>query len=200
MKHLFFTLSAFIFLAAACTNAKKSDGNAASETQTQPSPHAADYNANAAVANELFEKLMTKFSPDWMEREGDPSIYPSFYAGSFISDQGKFVIAVTANTEQNRKTLADMLGTDDFIVQTERYSYADLLRVMNSIDVFLSDSSIAEDHPVLVNFAGAYPDVVDNCVRVTLLEVNERITSAFKRDISNSPTVVFEKGDRPVLY
>lgn len=195
----FFILIFLILLATACTNAGKSDNDSTSANTAEITPQS-NAKANEVIANDLFDKLMTAFSPDWMERESDPAIYPAFYGGSFISDQGKFVVAVTANTEANRKALADMMGSDDFILQTVQYSYAELLQIMNKIDDFLANPAIAEDNPALVNFAGAYPDVVDNRVRVTFTELNNNVTAAFKKDVSNSPAVIFEKGDRPVLH
>lgn len=202
MKKLFyyFVISTFMFFSiTSCSNSEQKNKN----TTAQPSaeaPTQTNIKANEAISNELFNKLMTAFAPDWMEREADPSIYPAFYGGSFINDEGRFVIAVTANTEGNRKTLADMMGSNDFILQTVQYSYADLLKIMNKIDDFLSNSSIPEDNPALVNFAGAYPDVIGNRVRVTFIELNDKVTSAFKKEVSASPAIIFEKGDRPVLH
>lgn len=199
MKKILFILSISFIFATACTNAKKNNTNTNSSTTADYTPQG-NKKSNEAVSNELFNKLMEGFTPDWMEREFDPSIYPIFYAGSFINDQGKFVIAVTENNEQNRKALADLMGSDDFIIQEVEYSYADLLRIMNKIDEFLANSEIANDNPALVNFAGAYPDVVDNRVRVTFLKVNDDVISAFKNDVSNSPAIIFEEGERHVLH
>ncbi len=75
-----------------------------------------------------------------------------------------------------------------------------MMQVMDRIDAFLVDSSLAEEHPVMAHFAGAYPDVMENRVKVILTEVNSEITGSFKRDISGSPMILFEKGEIPQLY
>lgn len=151
------------------------------------------------IAMEMHEKLMTYFSPDWMERESDPDLYPDYYGGSFIDNSGTFVIAVTANREESRERLSKVLGSDDFKIEVVQYSYRQMMQVMDKIDEFLVNKSIPEDHPVMVHFAGAYPDVMINRVKVIFTEVNDQVINRFKKDISNSPLVVFEKGEMPSL-
>ena len=70
---------------------------------------------------------------------------------------------------------------------------------MDKIDAFLSNSSIPADHPFLSRFAGAGADVFENRVVVQLTEMNDAAIQAFKKDISNSQAVMFEKGEMPVL-
>ncbi len=155
---------------------------------------------NNQVALELHDKLMNHFSRDWMERESDPDLYPNYYGGSFIDNNGVFVITVTQNTENAKELLKEALETDNFKVESVRYSYKEMLIVMDSIDEFLVDSSISNDHIVLVHFAGAYPDVMENRVKVLLTDMNQNIISSFKRDVTNSQLVIFEQGEIPELY
>lgn len=147
-----------------------------------------------------YEKLMEHFGADWMERETDPDFYPDYYGGSFIDNSGTFVIAVTGNAEGNRQRLAAVLGSDDFRVETVTYSYRQMMQVMDRIDAFLVDSVVADDHPVMAHFAGAYPDVMENRVKVILTEVSKEISDTFRKEISNSPLIVFEKGKLPELF
>lgn len=168
------------------------------------------YNENSGIINsettqnidviKLHEKLMSSFSNDWIERESDPELYPDYYGGSFVDNNGNFVIAVTGNIDKNRKLLTDILETSNFKIETVRYSYREMMRVMDDIDNFLVNSNIANDHPVLIRFAGAYPDVTENRVKVLLTEVNDDIINSFRRDVSNSPLIVFEQGEIPELY
>lgn len=199
MKNLTPLFLALLFVVFSVTGCKNSSQPKTAQPSTEISSQT-EKNLNESQSNDLFYKLMNAFSPDWIELENDPSIYPSFYGGSFIGEDGKFVIAVTENNEANRKKLAEMIDTDDFTLQTVNYSYAELLSIMNKIDDFLADSSIPNDHPALQNFAGAYPDVVDNKVRVTFIKLNDKVTQSFKKDVSNSPAIIFEQGNTPVLH
>ena len=109
----------------------------------------------------------------------DPDLYPNYYGGSFIDNNGCF--CNNSNSEyRNAKESKEALETDNFKVESVRYSYKEMLRVMDSIDEFLVDSSL-HDHIVLVHFAGAYPDVMENRVKVLLTDMNQNIISSFKR-------------------
>lgn len=156
--------------------------------------------ANNLSATDLHELLMLSFDKDWMERESDPDLYPDYYGGSFIDNNGTFVVAVTEAPEQYRKQLIALLGTDNFHVEKVQYSYKQMMQVMDRIDAFLVDSAIPDNHPVMSRFAGAYPDVMENRVKVMLTEVNQEVINIFKRDISNSPMVIFEQGKIPELF
>lgn len=156
--------------------------------------------ANNKLSIEMYDKLMNSFGKDWMERESDPDLYPDYYGGSFIDNNGNFVIALTNNSQKVQELLKEALETDNFKTETVQYSYRQMLRVMDSIDEFLINNSIPDDHVVLSHFAGAYPDVMENRVKVLFTEVNQSIINSFKRDVINSPMVIFEKGEIPELY
>ena len=156
--------------------------------------------ANNKLSLEMYDKLMNSFGKDWMERESDPDLYPDYYGGSFIDNNGNFVIALTNNSQKVQELLKEALETDNFKIETVQYSYRQILRVMDSIDEFLINNSIPDDHVVLSHFAGAYPDVMENRVKVLFTEVNQSIINSFKRDVINSPMVIFEKGEIPELY
>lgn len=182
----------FLFFAACNPSGKNKQGQAAVVEDTAGS--------TSPDAMKLHDKLMRSFSEDWMERESDPDLYPAYYGGSFIDNNGTFVIAVTGNPEANRQRLVEVLGTEDFNVETVQYSYRQMMQVMDRVDAFLFNASIPEDHPVLIRFAGAYPDVMDNRVKVILTSVDQEAIRAFKRDVSDSPMVVFEQGEMPELF
>ena len=173
-------------------NNKNSENDNTEETNTIA--------ANNKLSIEMYDKLMNSFGKDWMERESDPDLYPDYYGGSFIDNNGNFVIALTNNSQKVQELLKEALETDNFKTETVQYSYRQMLRVMDSIDEFLINNSIPDDHVVLSHFAGAYPDVMENRVKVLFTEVNQSIINSFKRDVINSPMVIFEKGEIPELY
>ena len=194
----FFLISLSWFLLISCNQQGKQ------RNMTIQSASATDSVQNNAAhklsATDLHERLMLSFDEDWMERETDPDLYPDYYGGSFIDNSGTFVIAVTGAPEQYSKQLSALLGTDNFHVERVQYSYKQMMQVMDRIDAFLVDPSIPENHPVMSHFAGAYPDVMENRVKVMLTEVNQELINTFKKDISNSPMVVFEQGEIPELF
>lgn len=188
----------FVCFSSSCNPQRKQQGN----TNSQDSLSGKTMNGaeNNLAAMDLHDKLMNSFSEDWMERESDPDLYPNFYGGSFIDNDGIFVIAVKGDSNRHKEELAARLGTDNFKVETVQYSYKQMMQVMDKIDAFLVDTTIPESHPVLTHFAGAYPDVMENRVKVNLTVVSKEITDAFRKDISDSPIIVFEQGEIPELF
>ena len=193
----FIFLSLIIVILTSCNQQKNNNNNSNTESNTS---EVNSLKQNNQVALQLHDKLMNHFSIDWMERESDPDLYPDYYGGSFIDNNGIFVIAVTQNTDNVKELLKEALETDNFKIESVRYSYKEMLRVMDSIDEFLVNSSIPDDHIVLAHFAGAYPDVMENRVKVLLTEVNQNVVNSFKRDVTNSQLVIFEQGEIPDFF
>ena len=188
-----FILIAFLSISFACNQpAKKSESDTQSQTKTTAQ-------TPEEKSTGLHDKLMSSFNPNWENEEPAPTDYPEYYGGSFIDNDGKFVVCVVGNPAQHRSKIAAILETDDFLTETCTYSYREMMDVMDKIDAFLSNSSIPADHPFLSRFAGAGADVFENRVVVQLTEMNDAVIQAFKKDISNSPAVMFEKGEMPVL-
>lgn len=192
---LILILSLMIFSATACGRQnKKKEGNNVSKPATT--------HANAPLtqsAEKLYERLLSSFGDDWMEREADPNLYPDYYGGAFVDNNGTFVVTVTGNGEKHRERLAEILDTNDFKVETVQYSYRQMMRVMDAIDIFLMNGDIPEDHPLITRFAGAYPDVMENRVKVLLTKVDDTTTRLFRKDVIDSPLLVFEQGELPEL-
>jgi hypothetical protein len=199
MKQFIYFLSISLLLIGlnACNHQKDNNLNQNSEGYSEASNPTTVQKIDATL---LHEKLMSSFSDDWIERESDPDLYPEYYGGSYVDNNGNFVIAVTGNADRNREALKEILNTENFRIETVSYSYRQMMKVMDEIDNFLVSSNIPDNHPMLEKFAGAYPDVMDNRVKVLLTEINNDIINSFKRDVTNSPLIVFEQGEIPELY
>jgi hypothetical protein len=199
MKQFIYFLSISLLLIGlnACNHQKDNNSNQNSEGYSEASNPPTVQKIDATL---LHDKLMSSFSDDWIERESDPDLYPEYYGGSYVDNNGNFVIAVTGNADRNREALKEILNTENFRIETVSYSYRQMMKVMDEIDNFLVSSNIPDNHPMLEKFAGAYPDVMDNRVKVLLTEINNDIINSFKRDVTNSPLIVFEQGEIPELY
>ncbi len=199
MKQFIYFLSISLLLIGlnACNHQKDNNLNQNSEGYSEASNPTTVQKIDATL---LHDKLMSSFSDDWIERESDPDLYPEYYGGSYVDNNGNFVIAVTGNADRNREALKEILNTENFRIETVSYSYRQMMKVMDKIDNFLVSSNIPDNHPMLEKFAGAYPDVMDNRVKVLLTEINNDIINSFKRDVTNSPLIVFEQGEIPELY
>lgn len=190
---LFFIPFQLIFFVAACgQQSQKNEGNSFSQSEAMNTSAQNDPSAEA-----LYERLMVSFDADWIERESDPDLYPDYFGGAFVKDNGQFVVTVTGNRDEYRKRLKDILGTDKFDVETVHYSYSQMMKVMDKIDAFLMDSAVSEEHPVITRFAGAYPDVMENRVKVLLTRTDDASVRLFRKEVIDSPLIVFEQGEVP---
>lgn len=186
-------LAVVLLSGTACNRQAKEAGNSVQQ------PSTATVEKTEQLSRDLHDKLMSSFSPNWEMEEPAATDYPPYYGGSFIDNNGKFVICVVGNPEQHRPALASILGTDDFLTESCTYSYREMMQVMDRLDRFLSDSSVPADHPFLSRFAGAGADVFENRVVVQLTEMNDDAIQSFQQDVSNSPAVKFEKGEAPAF-
>lgn len=192
-------ISATVILAVVLLSGTACNRQAKEANGSVQQPSKATVEKTEQLSRDLHDKLMSSFNPDWEMEEPAATDYPPYYGGSFIDNDGKFVICVVGNPEQYRPVLASILGTDDFLAESCTYSYREMMQVMDRLDRFLSDSSVPADHPFLTRFAGAGADVFENRVVVQLTELNDDAIQSFKKDISNSPVVKFEKGEAPTF-
>lgn len=186
--HLMLHLLAVILILSAC---KQQTDNTGQNMES--------FGKNESESMEMYNKLMSSFNPDWESQDPAPEEYPEYFGGAFIDNDGKFVVCIVGDTTQYRNKVSEIIGSDDFVVESCTYSYREMMQVMDDIDSFLSDESVPHDHPFIANFAGAVADVFENRVVVRLLEVNDQIVQSFKNDVSNSPAVKFEEGEMPEM-
>lgn len=145
-------------------------------------------------ATELFEKLMDSFNTNWRDEDPAAGDYPDYFGGVFIGNDNALVVAIVGEESKHRKDISRILESDNFRTESCTYSYREMMEVMNEIDIFLTNPSITDDHPIIQNFGGALADVFENRVIVNLIEINDDIVEAFRRDISNSNAVMFKEG------
>lgn len=191
--HIVFILFAAIMIFSACNqqNKKRNTNNELEGTEL--------FNHNESESMEMYAKLMSSFNPNWEIEEPASEEYPEYFGGAFIDNDGKFVVCITGDTTQYRKEVAQILDNNDFLVESCEYSYREMMQVMDKIDEFLSNEDVPHDHPFITNFAGAIADVFDNRVVIRLLEVNDEIKDAFKKEITPSSVVKFEEGEMPEM-
>lgn len=196
LKKLFFIFFSLSLIIISCNKQNKQTSDNTSSTAVA--------NETVSVAEQqsrkLHDKLMSSFNPNWETEETATTAYPAYYGGSFIDNNGKFVVCIAGNPDEYRSHIANIIGTNDFLTEKCTYSYREMMQVMDKLDAFLSDSSIPTEHPFLSYFAGAGADVLENRVVIQLTEMNDAAIKAFKKDVSDSPIVSFKKGELPMMY
>lgn len=139
---------------------------------------------NACTA---YEELMDSFPES---RATGQKIYPDYYGGSYINDNGKLVIYITEGTD-----IPTPLNNDENVVyEICDYSYNELLDVMDALNAFKFEhgaDSVAKNY----NMFGLYD--ADNRVIVQLDNLSDETIEDFKKLVCDSEAIVFEQGTGP---
>lgn len=134
-----------------------------------------------------YDELMTSFSSTYSNEK----IYPDYYGGSYINDNGKLVVYVT--NEGSQPTI--LQSNEDVIYEPCTYSYNELLSVMDELNEYKfnqSDTAIANGF----NEFGLYDS--ENSIIVKLDDLSEQSIKEFKENVSDSEAIKFEQGIGPI--
>lgn len=142
---------------------------------------------NAAAS---YDELMSSFSCTY-SGNGE-KIYPDYYGGSYINDEGQLVVYVT-NDVQRPTVLSD---NSDVIYEPCAYSYNELLSVMETLNDYkfsYPDDAIANNF----NQFGLYDS--ENRVIVRLDDLSDERVNEFKENVCDSDAIEFKQGYGPIL-
>jgi hypothetical protein len=150
-----------------------------------------DYLQKQSVSNSYYEKLMASY-PD--SKSGE-KIYPDSYGGAFIDNAGNLVIYEAGSDSQRLKASKEIektIGTSDFKIIPAKYSYNELLKVMDTLNakVFADTKS-----SIATNVLSFYLSDMENCIVVELKDNGKNQIALFEKNILASPTIKFEKSE-----
>lgn len=141
---------------------------------------------NAAAA---YDELMASFATTY-SNSGE-KVYPDYYGGSYINDDGQLVVYVTDDT-QRPAALSDNVNV---IYEPCAYSYNELRSVMDILNDYKfshPDDAIANNF----NEFGLYDS--ENRVIVKLDDLSDESIKEFKENVCDSGVIEFEQGSGPV--
>ena len=127
------------------------------------------------------------------------NLYPSYYGGHFIDDEGNLVINIveTYGNAYDSTVLSRVLSNANVSSQQVRFSYTNLHSVFDFIGVYRlenPDCEIIQRHVVW-----HYICVFNNRIVVGLYGYSEELKDAFKDYIINSPVITFQEGEPGIL-
>lgn len=146
--------------------------------------------SNGEKSVEINETLLSFFDKDQRIE-----FFPDYYGGSYINDNGNLVVLVTKDSDIKKSDIAQIIKYDKFTVLPVNYSYKKISSVMDSIDAFISNSSIPNNNIVLQYFTGAYIDVMQNCVIMQFSILTPELIYSFKKNVTDSSVVKFRKNE-----
>ncbi len=121
--------------------------------------------------------------------------FPDYYGGSYINTSGELVVLVTENGLRSRGNLEVISNiANDPIIESCKYAYIELNSVMDSIMTNLIELREAKTSYAEQVECWAIDDE-KNCIYVYLKECDDEVIEWFKRDISNSDSIVFKQSN-----
>jgi streptogrisin B len=135
-----------------------------------------------------YDKLMDSFE----KTETDELIYPDYYGGAYINDNGNLVVcAVAENAKEQKaalKSIQEDVGSSDFEVKYVTYSYNALEEMMELLNEYKQNNP---DSQITKNSFGHYLSDRDNTIVVELSDVNDEMISLFQKEVTDSPMITF---------
>lgn len=191
MKKNFFLMlmvGAIVFMAS-CSDDIMSFHQSDSDSQTKSSLMG---EKNQVQAIELSQKLNESFaiSPT---RALTP-IYPDFYGGMFINDDGILTILVVGDTIEYKNNFTQRMQSNNYILQRCQYSYATLKNIMDQLNEFV----LNPNNVVVVNdlkIEGFCIVDQNNHIAIQIQNCTEEKVARFKDLVMNSPALVFENSN-----
>lgn len=140
-------------------------------------------------ASNAYDELMAQFVTGYSDVS--EKSYPDYYGGSYINEDGQLVVYIT----ENKDTALALSENDNVIYESCKYSYNELLSVMdelNSYKLRRSGDTIASNF----NEFGLYDS--ENRVIVKLDNLSNESIAEFKENVCDSDAIEFEQGYGPI--
>ena len=150
-----------------------------------------EFLANREMAYELHLQIESRFS---VARDGS-TIYPDYYGGRYLGNDGRLVILVTETNilESRTSVISDIMIRDDVHTRLVTFSYNDL----RTAQEYIFTATRLTNHPVIGdNVTTVWVDVMYNHLVVGLETFNEEQIALFRAYVFDSPMLYFVQSSR----
>ncbi|OAV66774.1 hypothetical protein Barb6_02513 [Bacteroidales bacterium Barb6] len=121
-------------------------------------------------------------------------MYPEYYAGDWINQEDKenrrWIVAVKGDTAVIRKSVAKIIGSNNFIIKSATYSYKEMKELLQYIDKRLEED---KNEKVFDNMSVWGIKVELNRISIGIKDCSEKGISEFKENIIDHPALIFEQ-------
>lgn len=119
----------------------------------------------------------------------DEVIYPEYFGGLYINDEGELVILKLEDEISNDQT--SISNFEDAVIESVEFSYQELVETMDFLNAIANGS---EQFDTLISLTNTWSlDVINNQVLVSLIDYNPEEVARFQQEILDSPVIVFEQ-------
>lgn len=145
------------------------------------------------VSMEIYGNLDDSFISG--TRTGEGFIYPDYYGGSYIDDNGGLIILTTDSVESVVKDLRFRTKSSNFSIKNCEYSLNELQSLNEELGKVFENQNIASE----LKWVSVGIDIVHNKVSVDLEDCSESIIVKFKSMVSNSSMIKFNEV-APIIF
>jgi len=118
--------------------------------------------------------------------------YPDYYGGSYYDEDGRLAVLIVVGFNVEKKSIDSLVHVDDYYLVGCQYSYNDLLCVHKQLqDLFMDPNKGFIMDEATVNSLGI--NLRKNSVFVSLRDSSEKNITLFRKRVSDSPIISFEK-------
>ena len=143
------------------------------------------HNHDISVLNH--HEMISSFTYD----ETGDVIYPGYYGGSFINEDGILTIYVKDSTLSESDALdifEQLFGTSNIIIEKSNFSHNELTEMMNTLNDFTRNNP---DKEVTMNFKTYWLDDRNSRIVVELTVFNDDQIELFRNTVVDSPMITF---------
>lgn len=175
---LFLVVLALFFMIGMQTGCALKDGAVRAYPQGDPN-----------IAMEKYNQLLVEWAYDKAFPNDMYGDFPEFYGGAYIGDHGNLVILLTDRNSQNEAYFEELIGLDNVVFETVKYSYKTLIAE--------SDAAVAAKDKVNEAYFDAISalgiSVVDNAINVyvnmDVVDANDLDVQQIIADLTDYPNV-----------
>ena len=182
MRSYIFIFAAILFAFIACTNAPKANNGAKTSAQKQ---------AGKETSLSLNEELHKSFSTN-NKRDSDEKVsYPAYFGGSYTGTKDSLVILVKNMDKDGIADIYERIGKHpNLYFKSCTYSLNELNELKEALDKkYLGNPSLRKK----LNWISSGISIEQNKIVVFLGKNSPKCIDDFKKNITNSPMLIFEE-------
>ena len=182
MRSYIFIFAAILFAFIACTNAPKANNGAKTSAQKQ---------AGKETSLSLNEELHKSFSTN-NKRDSDEKVsYPAYFGGSYTDTKDSLVILVKNMDKDGIADIYERIGKHpNLYFKSCTYSLNELNELKEALDKkYFGNPSLRKK----LNWISSGISIEQNKIVVFLGKNSPKCIDDFKKNITNSPMLIFEE-------
>lgn len=148
-------------------------------------------------ANEKLTHLIESFGTTRNRFQEEVPKYPEYYGGAYITEQGGLTILLHGDQRKGKQAVNVVIGSSSIEFREAQYSYVQLNETMDRLNDFVINRTKSD---ALGNFNLFSLMDSENRIVVYLNDYSDSRIEEFKKNVSNSPAITFQKSEGEMMF